>query len=408
MKIIQFNSPLQSSQLHLVLRATLGYRLITIVVAILTLPIRSELPTSMAQSYALIPIPLAFLNFLAIIYAKPLVAFLRRHPTWLAIDLVFSIGIILAGGGWRSSYFVYTLTTIIIFTIFANKKGTCISAFVLALVSTCKNPLPNGDPLQIFDVTNWDLRLGASLFYITACLILSYFTTIIERLNSLTEERIVWEREHSAMKQKINLAFDLHDRLKSKLSAILLIAGMLAKKTAALDDQTAKDTKRLWQWLNYCQSELDQLVLSLKTNKESHPLENRMIDLCRLAKEEIRIFSAMTGFYCSVETDESDIMVPEPMKPVLGAFISEALTNSWKHSGTTNGVIRLERNRDQVKIEIIDHGEGFELLQVDRSKASGLTSLTHRAEELHGQLAIKTSPDRGCSCILTFSITELN
>lgn len=87
-----------------------------------------------------------------------------------------------------------------------NQRIRVHHALRLALASICKNPLPHGDTVQVFDVTNWDMRLSASLFYVTAGLILGYFSTIVERLNRLSEERIMEARGHGAIKQKLDLA----------------------------------------------------------------------------------------------------------------------------------------------------------------------------------------------------------
>jgi signal transduction histidine kinase len=399
-------TPLNSIQIHQALKATLFYRIAFVIIAVVTLPSRKNLPAFMLDWYGVVALPLICWNLILLIFIKSVTRLLRQHSQWLILDLILSIGILFSGGGWRNSYFVYTLTTIIFFTIFSHRKGAYVSSFIMAAVSLCKNPLPKGDPIQIFEVTNWDMRLGASLFYVTAGVILSYFSTLLERLNQLSEGRVIQERKHSAMKQRMDLAFDLHDRLKSKLSAILMVAGLLAKKTSSFDTQTAKDIQRLWQWLNYCQNELNKIVHSLKCEAPLSSCSNSCVDLYLLANEEIRILSSMTGFSWYLEKSDNEFMVPESMQPALCAFISEALTNSWKHSGVDEGWIKLCKNNDQIQLDIIDHGNGFFLTDVKKHKTSGLTSLYRRAEEIHGHFDIKTAPGKGCCCRLFFPVTS--
>jgi signal transduction histidine kinase len=401
-------TPLNSIQIHQALKATLLYRIAFVIIAVVTLPSRKNLPAFMLDGYIAVAPLLVCWNLMFLIFIQPITRFLRQHLQWLILDLILSVGIIFCGGGWRNSYFVYTLTTIIIFTIFAHRKGAYVSSFIMAAISLCKNPLPKGDPIQIFEVTNWDMRLGASLFYVTAGVILSYFSTLVERLNQLSEGRVIQERKHSAMKQRLDLAFDLHDRLKSKLSAVLMIAGLLAKKTTSFDTQTAKDIQRLWQWLNYCQNELNTIVHSLKCQAPLSSCPNSCVDLYLLTKEEIRILSGMTGFSWYLEKSDNEFLVPKSMQSALCAFISEALTNSWKHSGGDEGWIKLCKNNDQIQLDIIDYGNGFALADVKRHKTSGLTSLYRRAEEVHGYFDIKTAPGKGCRCSLFFPVTSPN
>jgi signal transduction histidine kinase len=397
-------APLHHTQTHQALRATLLLRTLSVVAAFVTLPVRENLPPGMTAGYAWIAPPLLCLNLAAIVYAKSLAVYLKRRPVWLAIDLLLAGGIIIIGGGWRSSYFEYTLTTIIVFTILQHRKGAYVSALILALVSVIKNPLPQGDPIAIFQVDNWDMRMGAALFYITAGLILGYFSTIVQRLNELSEERVVAARQHSAIRQKIDLAFDLHDRLKSRLSAIMLVAGTLVKRQDTMEAASAKEIRRLWQWLNHFQMELNELVLSLKANESDTPGGGGYIDLDFVAREEVRIFSAMTGFTCALAPVGHDIMIPKEMRPTLCAFISEALANAWKHSERDRCTIRLSQDNGRVRISIMDKGKGFDTSVVPSAGTSGLASMMRRSEALKGQLDIASSPGKGCCCTLCFAV----
>jgi signal transduction histidine kinase len=397
--------PLHNPQTHQALRATLLLRTLAVAAAFMTMPVRESLPPGMTAGYAWIAPPLLGLNLTAIVYAKSLAVYLKRRPAWLAIDLLLAGGIILIGGGWRSSYFEYTLTTIIVCTILQQKKGAYASALVLALVSLLKNPLPQGDPIEIFQAGNWDMRLGATLFYVTAGLILGYFSTIVQRLNELSEERVVAARQHSAIRQKIDLAFDLHDRLKSRLSAIMLVAGALAKRQDHMESTSAKEIRRLWQWLNHFQMELNELVLSLKANEPDRPSGEDDIDLGLIAREEIRIFSEMTGFACALTSVEPGILIPKEMRPTLCAFISEALTNAWKHSERDRCTIRLSQDNGRVRLSVIDEGKGFDTSVAPSAGTSGLASMMRRSEALNGQLDIASSPDKGCCCTLCFAVS---
>jgi hypothetical protein len=129
---------IQPTQVHHALRATLALRIFAVLVAAFTLPVRENLPAEMATWYGRIAPPILCLNLAWLLYAKRLALYLERHPRWLAVDLVLTAGVIFTGGGWRSSYFEYTLTTIIIFTSLAGRKGACISA--CRVISTASGP----------------------------------------------------------------------------------------------------------------------------------------------------------------------------------------------------------------------------------------------------------------------------
>jgi signal transduction histidine kinase len=390
---------IQTTQMVQTLRATLVLRICAAVIVYATIPIRDNLPPSVAHWYAVTALPLIGFNVAAIIFSRYLVDLIGRQPAWLSIDLLFSVGILSIGGGWRSSYFEYTLTTVIIFTILLNRKGAIISSVVLALAALVKNPLPEGDPILIYNVSNLDMRIGAALFYPTAGLILGYFSTFVLRLNQVAEERVQKAKELSAVRQKINLAFDLHDRLKSKLTAILMVSSVLAQKAPTFDPQTAKEIQRQWQWLNYFQAELSGMVDSLKNDASDTGSQDHAVDLVALVREEVRILQIMTGFKWSINALET-IVVPDANRETYSAFIVEAMTNAWKHSSAERGKINIYRSQNEIRMEVVDHGKGFHPQEFRKSATSGLQSMQRRCEELNGRFSIESSPGQGCKCTL--------
>ena len=90
-----------------------------------------------------------------------------------------AVAILAIGGGWRSSYYFYTLTTLILFTIFLNRTGAWLAAAVFIGAALLKNPAGELPAVATFGATDWDLRLGAALYYLCAGLVLSYFDTML-------------------------------------------------------------------------------------------------------------------------------------------------------------------------------------------------------------------------------------
>jgi hypothetical protein len=78
---------IQPTQVHHALRATLALRIFAVLIAAFTLSVRGKLPAEMAAWYELIAPPLFCLNLAGFVFAKPLVSYLERHPSWLAADL---------------------------------------------------------------------------------------------------------------------------------------------------------------------------------------------------------------------------------------------------------------------------------------------------------------------------------
>ena len=74
-----------------------------------------------------------------------------------------------------------------------------------------------------------------------------------------------------------------------------------------------------------------------------------------LAEEEARIAEGMTGFSWRVLCNPREIYVPINTEQPLVKFFSEALMNSWKHSGITSGTIELRNSEQSITVIVSDN-----------------------------------------------------
>ncbi len=82
----------------------------------------------------------------------------------------------------------------------------------------------------------------------------------------------------------------------------------------------------------------------------------------------------------------------------LLAFAREALANAIRHAHTPYIEVRLLREGDNIRLEIIDHGQGFSRTA---RKGFGLRNMEERALLLGGQMQIDSQPGRGTRVVLT-------
>jgi PAS domain S-box-containing protein len=97
-----------------------------------------------------------------------------------------------------------------------------------------------------------------------------------------------------------------------------------------------------------------------------------------------------------------ETMVPENQKLSLFRIVQEQLNNILKHSGAYNVWIRLYRQKEQVILEIIDDGKGF-----DPSKTRngvGILNIKNRAEIFNGKAEIFSQHNKGCRLIISFPL----
>ncbi len=316
-------------------------------------------------------------------------------------QVLISVGIIQIGGSWRSSYFGYTITTIILFTIFKRRIGSYISALVLIVASIIKDPAGGLSSTKIFFVSDWDMRLGAALIYTTAGVILGYFSTLLERLEILSKAKVEETRKLTAMEEKERLVLELHDGAKQMVTAMLLRMNPLIKRIKSSQDEIADELRWFWRGMNYLRSELNQVMDTLKGEDN---INKSICNIAKIAEEEVKIAEVMTGFSWKISSESHDIYVPLNGKLPLRRFLSEALMNAWKHSGVTTGTIELKCLGESITVTVCDNGKGFNYSGIKGKETVGLKSLKYRAGELNGELVVETAPNKGCKLILTIPV----
>jgi signal transduction histidine kinase len=73
------------------------------------------------------------------------------------------------------------------------------------------------------------------------------------------------------------------------------------------------------------------------------------------------------------------------------AVVTEALSNTVRHSGATRLTVQISVN-DELAIDITDNGRG---IPADNQRRSGLANMENRAAQAGGKFRITTPPDGG-------------
>jgi signal transduction histidine kinase len=377
--------------------AVLVLRVVSVLLVMATLQIRPTLPVWMLEWFGRVSWPLLAGSLLLLIFHKKALVLLDKYPWLLYADLLISVGIIQIGGSWRSSYFGYTITTIILFTLFKGRSGAYFSAFVLIIGATVKDPSGGMSSQEVFFVSDWDMRMGAALIYTTTGVILGYFYSLLKKIDTLSRQRIAEAQKISSIEEKTRLALELHDGAKQMVTAMLLMLSPLVKKADLAQKDVADGLRWLWRGMNYLQGELNHVMEMLRNDAGTG---GEACAIAEIVREEVRIAEAMTGFSWRVIVESADLCISGKAKIPLRRFVNEAFMNSWKHSGVSSGAVEIRRAGGDAVITLSDQGKGFVCAAVQHTGSMGLKSLESRARELDGRFFIETAPNEGCRVTL--------
>lgn len=109
----------------------------------------------------------------------------------------------------------------------------------------------------------------------------------------------------------------------------------------------------------------------------------------------------LTG--CEIAFSECTDPLPTslPVKIALYRICQEALSNSYRHSNTTQQQVALNREENAIILEISDNGRGFDPPQLtgkgatEREEHIGLRGMRDRIELVGGYFELETAPGEG-------------
>jgi len=206
------------------------------------------------------------------------------------------------------------------------------------------------------------------------------YERMVRRVESLAHSRAEVIAATDAERRRIER--DLHDGIQQRLMALAMNLGIareaLTEPSPARDAIVAAHEEALASL-----TELRQFVRGL------HPavLDDRGLD------------AALSGIAARVPIPVQVSVAVEPRCPayveaIAYFIVSEALTNVVKHSSAERAEVRVSRDRDRLRITVIDDGCGGAVMTPD----GGLTGLARRTASVDGTMSLH-SPAGGPTTI---------
>ncbi|RPD44445.1 PAS domain-containing sensor histidine kinase [Paracnuella aquatica] len=227
------------------------------------------------------------------------------------------------------------------------------------------------------------------------CLLCS-FTDITEqkKLNQkLLDEKMAQQRRvaratlHGQERERREIGKELHDNIGQQLTTIKLYLEMAstAPDMAAAQDMVAHA-------LHYVSGSINE-VRQISRMLVPHSLQDlglteSVAELCSTIQRTGNLsVSFRHEGYAKNDLDEQK-------KLAVYRIIQEQLTNTIRHAAANAVHVSLTRRHDEVHLEIVDDGVGFDPKTVRRGL--GLSNIRNRAELFGGSIQLTSAPGQGC------------
>ena len=214
----------------------------------------------------------------------------------------------------------------------------------------------------------------------------------MEENAGLHAQLVVQAREAGVFDERQRMAGEIHDTLAQGLM------GILAQLEAA--DLAEQDGPRRRRHLGLAK-ELARESLA-EARRSVQALRPRQLEAARLPealRDLARDWTQTSGIPVRAEVDGE----PKPLQPALEVVLfraaQEALANTAKHAEARQVGMTLTYMHDQVSLDVLDDGKGFDPDAAESTSANGtgygLAAMRHRLRQVGGSLEIESTPGDG-------------
>jgi signal transduction histidine kinase len=144
-------------------------------------------------------------------------------------------------------------------------------------------------------------------------------------------------------------------------------------------------------WIRYSVNEARRAVQNLRSNEL---LEK---DFVSLLSEAVNRLTEAQPLQVNYKVEGTPFEFSSMIKHQILRIAEEAVTNAVKHSKATSLEIALKYDAPNIRLEVTDNGQGFEIKN-PFSKLNGhfgLLGMNERAEKIGGALLIESTPGFG-------------
>jgi signal transduction histidine kinase len=335
-------------------------------------------------------------------------AWLRSAP-FIIFDTFLAIVIVnLAGGGYRNIFSLYSLTPTVTAALSlpsAERPGRRAVLFVgVVIVSTlgfASSLYIDGYTLPVIIENRQvdEVVLRSASYWVTGGLLAALAAMMIAWQHS--RDRANALREQAAVEaERRRIATDIHDGVLSQLSALGRRAEYASLLLAEDPNAAEEEMLRVVALAGEVHEGIRWIVRALRQDPAQLTLGG---ELTRITDRFRRNTDLMV---------ELRLPVNEPQVPVdtirhLGYIVTEALTNVWKHAGVEGASVVVHRVNGRAMVQVIDDGGGFDPVEAGPGQAGlGLWSMRERAQEIGGDIDIRSSIGHGTQVTISVPLAE--
>ena len=189
--------------------------------------------------------------------------------------------------------------------------------------------------------------------------------------------------------ERSRVARELHDDVCQRMTVLALDLQRLGDRLPEGAGDVRRHVLSLYD---------DITALGRDVNSISHRLHSSKLEVLGLAAAARALCAELSTLHgVTVEFVQTDVPTElrEGIAINLFRVLQEALSNAVKYSGASRCGVSLARAGDDLTLEVVDRGCGFDLAAAMATSGLGLVSMQERLRLLDGELVIESKPGTG-------------
>lgn len=197
-------------------------------------------------------------------------------------------------------------------------------------------------------------------------------------------------RRLAILEERERIAMDLHDGSIQSIYAVGLKLDYVRMMIEEAPEEAEESLSEALQGLDAVIRDIRAYILDLQ------PSRIRMSDLREGLLLLIREFKANSLVDAELQVEEEAIVdLDQDVATALFLIAQEALSNVAKHARARKVWVSIRQMDDQVSLQVIDNGVGFDNEEKPGSLGHGLNNMTERARQVGGEFEVLSSPGEG-------------
>lgn len=226
--------------------------------------------------------------------------------------------------------------------------------------------------------------------------------SLIDELTQTRSQLAAVERAAGVVAERERLAREIHDTVSQSLSSIVMLLHVAQRDGTG----SAKGRERV------AQARVAAADALAETRSFIHALAPPSLRTGGIADALRRLgatTTATTGVHVQVDVAGYSGTLPTPVETALLRIAQSAMANAVQHARATRVDVTLSRLDDEVLLDVVDDGVGFDPTPLGRSRngdraSFGLVAMQDRVASLGGRFVVESEVGRGTSVAVSFTV----